>query len=194
MLCKLLSGIAFIVISCFAQTNWTGYLDTVAVSGLYGTETVYGRALVLTDYEDMEIAMKVDDTTSSGFAGDSCKFHWGYQTGACILNSSGVKDTVWQTEDMVVLDTCLTDSFGLAVKGYQEMDGTIHKTLRAVDTTSITGWAVQKRWVVPMWDIIIRPWAQGLAVTTTEIGNVETAAKALKLQFDFLRRVGTRVE
>lgn len=180
----LLAGIAL----AGKPDNWNGYGDTVRVSGMYASQTVYGLPMNLTDYEDMQIVMKVDDTTGTGFAGDSVAFHWGYQSGCVILNSSGAKDTVWQTMDMVVLDTCFVDSFGLMVKGKQAYDGTITKTLKGVDTTSITGWAVQKRWVVPMWDVLIRPWAQGLGGK-----NIKTNAKCLKLQFDFIRRLGTRI-
>lgn len=171
--------------------NWEGLQDTARIDSFNALQLLFGRAFPLTEGEDIQIIMKVDDSTQAGFANDSTKFHWGFQTGSLTKDTAGNVDTIFQGEDIVVLDTCLTDSFGLSVKSTQASNGVITKTLRGVDTSSVTGWAIQRRWAVPEWGLLIRPWVQGLAVTGSEIGNL--TGEELVLEFQINRRIGTQI-
>ena len=55
------------------------------------------------------------------------------------------------------------DSLGIANVGTTDSTGAVTRNIGGVDTTSVTGFAVQSRWIVPEWGEIIRYWAFGNA-------------------------------
>jgi hypothetical protein len=185
---KVLLSIGFIfVVSSFSQvraTNWFGTGDTAIVHGFNGTDTIYTKAFNLTDFEDLRAILKINDSSSSGFKNDSVHAQWGFQNGSIILNSNYTVDTVWNSR--IVIDTCKSDSFGVKHLGRMDATGTITRTLNMVDTSSITGWAVQDRWIVPEWSVLYRMWIEGMAGNKTVI--------PLKAEFEINRRTGTRVQ
>lgn len=145
-------------------SNWRGYLDTAGISSILTAGTVrYTAPMVLSDGEDVRILCKVRDTVTAGFATDSLVFAWGYQVGSITLDSAGKRDTVWQATDRIVVDTVDVDSMGKGTIGTTAAAGTVTQTWnRASDTLSVSGYAIQSRWVVPPWGTLIRFWANGL--------------------------------
>jgi len=161
--------------------NWNGWLDTVGVTDVLDSATVYyTKAFRLSDGEDVRILCKVNDTAEDGFADDSVNFEWGYQTGSLCLNSSGVLDTAW--DDLMTVDTMTADSFGVAKKGVVDPTGALTRYYKQADTTNVTGYAVQSRWLVPEWDVIFRFYVVSL-------GGLQKGDAALDLEFQVLRRI-----
>jgi len=164
-----------VVLMCVAMVsaynspyNWKGYSDTSNIGGMKATATGYSSAFILTDGEDLRILMKADDTTAAGYKNDSVQFEWGYQLGTITKGTSGVRDTLWSAEDMIVVDTMDADSFGVGQRGTTATNGTITRVWeRAADTSDVAGWAIQSRRIVPEWAEIFRFWATGLAGNLT---------------------------
>lgn len=142
--------------------NWQGWLDTVSISDTLEEDTVkYTSALPITDGEDLRVICKVNDTSSDGFASDSIKMFWGYQLGNITLDSAGSVDTAW--DDRITVDTLDNDSLGTENVGSTASDGTITRNWGTIDTTHVTGYGIQSRWLVPEWGVLIRYWVQGMA-------------------------------
>jgi hypothetical protein len=147
----------------FAQVvNYTGFGDTAKIADKLLTNGIYDttRVFNLTRGEDIRAMIKVNDTTSTGYASDSLLIEWGYQTGRFTYNSSGTRDTAWDV--FIVLDTVKDDSLGKCKSGYVAADGSLTRYLGQVDTLNVSGYAVQSRWFVPEWDVLIRYWVKGI--------------------------------
>jgi hypothetical protein len=168
--------------------NWKGIMDTVVMRNtLDSLSYKYTAPYVITDGEDMCVMIKCNDTTASGFASDSFNFSWGYQLGNLTRNSSGVLDTVWSGFDRFVIDTVRTDSLGVVRTGFTIPGGTTTRYYGGVDTLSITGYAVQDRWIVPEWRPIMRLWAMGL-------GGKQKRGTYTKIIFQLTQRVGVQIK
>lgn len=174
--------------------NWNGYRDTVSITDTLDSATVYysSRSFKLTDYENIRINVKCDDTTAAGFANDSVNFVWGYQTGSATLdtststtNTSPSLDTIWDSR--VTVDTMVADSFGVSnVKTYGT-DGVITQTWGTADTSSVSGFATMSHNISPEWDCVIRFWVMGIG--NDGEGATQTSTKGLKLYFELKNRV-----
>ena len=135
--------------------NWNGWLDTAMVADtIDSAEVKYTKAFSLTDGENLRVLFKVSDTTDAGFADDSVNLIFGYQTGSITLNSSGDRDTLW--DDQMIIDTMLTDSFGVSTNGVVGADGSLTRYWGGVDTSDVSGYACMTRWMVPEWNELIR--------------------------------------
>ncbi|RPJ55950.1 MAG: hypothetical protein EHM12_11320 [Dehalococcoidia bacterium] len=171
----------FLVFVCLAQStnkkimNWKGWGDTVSIRQIQDTGVFYySRALSITDGEDFTLMCKCNDTTSAGFASDSLNFMWGYQLGNPSLTSTGVVDTVWSKSDCFIVDTITTDSLGTGRIGYTSPGGAINRYYRGIDTSSISGYAIQDRWVVSEWKPLIRFWMSPISVKHKKGSYVKT--------------------
>lgn len=184
---KLFIVLLFCAVSVYSLTfkdstvvNWNGWLDTSSIGSVLVDGTVqYTRARSLTDGEDIRIICKVNDTAETGFASDSIYFEWGYQTGDKCLNGSDLLDTCW--DDRIVIDTMNLDSLGTDNVGYTSADGSITRYYGGADTSNVTGFAIQSRWIVPEWGTMFRIWVNSL-------GDPSKDAAGLDLYFDVKRR------
>ena len=159
---KLMMVLLVSVFFCFGYENYGGWDESYAISDTLGAgEIEYTAASRLSQYEDIRVIVKADDSTEAGFASDSVAIEYGYQTGTLTLNSSGEKDTLW--DDLIVLDTMLSSDFGTVGSGLVASSGALTHTWGGADTLSVTGYATQSRWFVPEWDFLIRFYVKGLA-------------------------------
>lgn len=167
---------------CFGAQNWNSAADTAMVNDtITNAEVVYTKAFNLSDYEDVRAIMMVDDTTAAGFASDSVNFIWGYQTGNQVINASGAFDTIWDAR--VTIDTVATASFGTwAIEGTIGPSGALTRSeSKVVDTTMVTGYAVQSKIFVPQWDMFNRYWIQGVTGNLTGGPNVYVVKQSRRL-------------
>jgi hypothetical protein len=168
----------------FAQTeNYAGWGDTSVLTTFRADSLKYSRAFLLSQYENLRVDFMVNDTDAAGFVSDSVKAYWGIQTGHPCLNSSGVVDTVWN-HDLVIADTIDLLTTTNAGPKYFAMDsaGNYANTRKSIDTTNVTGFAVQSRNISPYWDVYVRCFAKGLT------GN--NKGSMLSARFALYRRVG----
>jgi len=169
---------------CLASPkNWNGTGDSCRIDGFNGTDLLYGKAFNLTDFEDISMCLKVNDTTSTGFVSDSIWCRWGYQNGRLYLDTTGSIDTSWGNR--IVVDTLVTDSLGKTYVGKITVTGTITDQGMIGDTLSLLGWATQDRVITPGWSPLIRPWIQGIT------GNI--VVTPLKVQFEVNQKLGTNM-
>ena len=166
--------------------NWVGYNDTV-IFFIGGDDTIrYSRPFNLSDFEHMRLIAKANDTSAAGLVNDSIKVGWGYQTGSITLNSSGLKDTLWNTSQRIRVDT-MNSTKVAPVGGTVDSAGTITQTWGQADTLSgVSGFYVQSRNFPVNWDEIIRFWVVGVA------GN--NVARQVKIVIDVKRRLSDMVK
>jgi hypothetical protein len=189
MIIRMLLMVVVVVCGVMGQENWNGFNDTASIVGWDSLEVRYSKAFTLTRYEDIAVVVKVNDTSSAGFAGDSVSGVYGYQLGYPVLNSLGKRDTLWWPKDTgIILDTFdLTDSAGVAKgKGVSGADGSVTDYLGGIDTSEISGYATQASWFIPKWAPAIRFFVYGLA------GN-RTVGNKIVWIFDVKRRLRTVV-
>ena len=176
--CFLLAAMAAAAVD--KSTNWTGYGDTITMPACSSTALVYStRFFSLTDFDAIRIVLHVDDTTSTGYAGDSISLQWGIQSFNLCYDTSGEKDTCYSPR--LVIDTFDTDSLGDMVIMTLDAEGIANTPGQQVDTISCGGYAIQSRAFYPEWDVNYRLWIQGLT------GNL--TASPLKILFTNHRRV-----
>lgn len=163
-------------------TNWNGYLDTTSISSALATGTIrYGSAFPLTDGENIRLICMVDDTAETGFADDSILFEWGIVVGNVVLNANNALDTSWKVVNPIVIDTMDVDSFGNVRYSYFGTDGSYTTRTKLIDTTTVTGFAVEDVLISPEWSGLFKPFAKGL-------GGKQRLGKALKFRFAIIRR------
>ena len=154
-----------------AQYNYSGYRDTVAVSGFQSNGTGVTRAFELSRYEDLRVFALANDSSEAGYASDSIHFHWGIETGDIVINTSGKRDTTWLTR--FVVDTFDILTAANLVEPYKVISnaGAVTKTTLFIDTVNVTGWAVQDRLpfgsLTDVWAPIFRFWYAGLGSNIT---------------------------
>lgn len=178
-----------LLVGCvFSAENWNGWRDTSAVIDTLEADTIkYSKAFSLTDGEDVRVVLLHDDTSSAGFSSDSMKVQWGYQTGCPVLDSGGSIDTIW--DDFIVIDTLDDDSLGKArsVYGSVTYSGTLTREWKKrSDTLSVSGYAIQNRWFVPEWNVLIRYFVKGLTGNNAGCSN--------EFRFMHCQREGAKVK
>lgn len=141
-------------------TTYDKTITNLSVDSIAHTKAFYnGR------YEDMAVVVLVDDTTSAGFSGDSVQFILAYQLGYLTVDSAYDLDTTWQL-DTVMIDTVSSDNFGAGFMGSIDSTGALNKSMDAVDTTNVDGWACYSKWFLPEWSPYIRYVVKGIADNT----------------------------
>lgn len=160
--------------------------DTAKVDGLTADSTKYTKWLQLTDAEDLSVIVKVDDTTSDGFAGDSIAMIVGYEIGDPVFDSSDEAVNEVVVSDIgVIKDTLLSDSLGKASFGYEDSVGVVHRVSGQIDTLEVPGWAVWRRNIYPEWGCFIRFFFIGLEGHCTTATPVEV--KLNRRQFVYIK-------
>lgn len=156
--------ITLLCLAANAQTlNYSGFGDTAKITGLVADTLKYSKAFPLSAFEEMAAIAMSNDTTATGFGDDSIVYVWGIQCGDIVLNANGKIDTTWRP--IATADTLDT------------MDMTAPDD---IDTTYVTGFAVQDRSVTPKWAVLIRCWCKGLTGSPIET--------PLKQRFALVRR------
>lgn len=162
-----------------AQENYNGLGDTAYILDTLQTDTLkYTKVFLLSANENLRVIIKTDDTSTAGFASDSIAFDFGYQTGEVVYNSAGTRDTAW--DDRMQIDSMVGDSFGVANVGTTDADAVLTRYYGGVDTSSVSGFAIKSRLIVPEWGTLIRFWAKGRPTNRK--------GKILLLCFDLKRR------
>ena len=171
------------VMMAAGQNNWTGMNDTSAVAGLMTTETVRSKVFQGGQYEHHTIVVMFDDTSSAGYAGDSCVFAYGYELGIPVLDTGGTRDTAWSP--IVYVDSIST--LGIMMASQQDSTLTTTKARYWSDTTNVNGWAYTFSQIIPEGGApLIRYVATGIT------GN--SVAQPLVLRFQRSARLGSSVE
>ena len=178
----LLCAVAFSWTKYDATDNWNGN-DTSTTASIYAKfDTLkFTKAFKLSQFENLRVIVKTDDTTTARFASDSIGVRWGYQTLCPSLSSTGVADTTF--DQLIKVDSILPANFGdnKARIGTIATDGTITRSDAIVDTLGPSGYVTQSRWIQPEWDVYIRFWVRGIT------GNKITTA--CPVVFEVQRRV-----
>jgi hypothetical protein len=181
---KVLLAVALLAGVVFGQTeNYSGMNDTAVIATFKADSLKTSKAYTLSQFENLRVDVLVSDTSAAGFASDSVKLYWGIQTGRICWNSSGTRDTAWSNE-RITLDTLDMLTTTNAALKYNAMDntGAYTNTLKAHDTLSVSGFAVQSRNISPEWDVLFRCWVKGL--TGNKVGRF------LVFRFNVVRRIG----
>lgn len=182
---KILSSVLLMAAVLIAAPNTTGLNTASAISTICTTNVVaYSNVYDLSDYEDLRLIVKVNDTSSAAYSSDSVAFQFGYQTGVDILNASGTRDTCWDVR--VIIDTMLASEFGTVGEAKAGADGSITRAYAGADTLNVTGFATLSRWLVPEWDGLIRFYVKGLAANNK--------GSALKLYMEPRQRLQVRTK
>jgi hypothetical protein len=149
------------------DNNFNGIGDTTNVPSFRVDSLKVTKAFQLSAYENLRIDILCNDTTTAGFTLDTANFKWGFQTGHQIMNGSGKLDTLWNPQ-RIVCDTFKTLS-GVYGLQYTILDstGVYNEIGKIIDTTSVSGFAVQSKNISPMWDCLIRVWVKGLSGNQT---------------------------
>ena len=151
-----------ILFNLSAASNTSGFLDTVRIATKCTTGVVINtKCFELSNFEDIRLVVKVNDSVTAGFKNDSVGLIIGYQTGIEVLNNNGARDTAFGSK--VILDTLLSSEFGAVSEGLSNADGSITISKGGADTSSVTGFATTSYWFVPEWDGLIRFWVKGLS-------------------------------
>ena len=169
----------------FSQTlNWTGYGDTSNIANFRADSTKYSKAFPLSQWENLRLDVIFDDTTEAGRGSDSVKFYYWIEYGHLALTLANKVDTIWNTQDPVVVDTvdALTADNFTAVSRVLANDGTYDYPLKTIDTLSFAegGGSVQSRNFPQDWDVFFRVGFKGVT------GNNKDAM--LKLRVSVVRR------
>ena len=169
----------------FSQTlNWTGYGDTSNIANFRADSTKYSKAFPLSQWENLRLDVIFDDTTAAGRGSDSVNFYYWLEYGHLALTLANKVDTIWSTQDPVVIDTVntLTAANFTAVSRILANDGTYIYPLKTIDTLSfpVGGGSLQSRNFPQDWDMLFRVGHKGLT------GNNKDAM--LKLRDNVVRR------
>lgn len=164
---KTITLILFAIVLCFGQSNWSGYGDTVAVSSFNADSAATTRAFELSKYEDLLFYVMADDTSSAGYDSDSIHFHWGVEFLNVVKNSSGVRDTA--VIGRIVCDTfdILTAANLVVPVNAIDTTGGFNWFKDFIDTSNVTGYAIQHSAPVPYWTPIFKFWYAGLTKNIT---------------------------
>lgn len=165
--------------------NYNGFGDTVDVRTFRADSVRFTPAFDLSKWENLRITLMMNDTAAAGFASDSIKAIWGIQTGRVVYNGSGVLDTAWEPIRLIAdtFDLVTEKTIGPAYALISAADGSYSEVHSLVDTSTVTGFAVQSKAISPAWDVLGRCWLIGVA------GNKK--ASFIKTRFVLSRRVYT---
>lgn len=143
---KALLIVLLLAVGALAQPNHLWLMEADTISDTAVTDTIlYGGAWSYSAYENIRWLIKVADTSSAAFSGDSIEAIVGYQMGTPTYNYAGTLDTFWRASARVPLDTCISDSLG---------------TANGFDTLTITGFSVSSKLFTPDWDVLVRPYVE----------------------------------
>ena len=129
-----------------AQVEGNESTDTSNVTGLIGTSTVYSKAFNLSGAENLTIETYANDPDVPGIANDSIHFATYIEFGRKVGSSY-----IWYRSDPLFLDTMNTTvgtRFAITPRVISD-DYTFSSPQLTIDTLASSGWALQKRVVIP---------------------------------------------
>jgi hypothetical protein len=88
-------------------SNYTGYTDSISITGVGADSLKYGPILKYSKYEGLSVWMAVKDTAVTGYKEDSSRVAWGFQP-LIFHKVGGVVDTLFGPRFLA--DTCDTGS------------------------------------------------------------------------------------
>lgn len=179
------SFLALLALSCVVfgadvGSNMTGWSDTVGVvdslrSAAYVTTPLFdmSRNNISTDGMYAIVAANGSLRGDTSAALDSLHFFWGYQPGFRVLNKAGTLDTLWMPR--VIVDTFTLAALGKALDTdvlLPQATG-IPTTVfgNTTDTTSVSGYTCQARYIKPFPGELCRFWFKGLG-DMAKTGNI----------------------
>ena len=183
---KVILSVMLLVTMSFGwlSENYTGYGDTSVITGFKADSLKFSRIFRHGAYQNLRVDIMAADTSTAGFHADSLDFVWGLQTGHPVYNASGVLDTSWN-EELMILDTLsrwdtLYSPAGIGSYIVYGTDGTFSNTRKLKDTTSVTGFIKQTSNPSIEWDVLVRGFAKG--ASGNDVGSF------LKVWFNFVWR------
>lgn len=172
MINKLFITVLLLSVAALSQItdNWNGYRDTSNIANFRADSTKYSKVFNLTGYENLVIEVLADDTTSARLSADSTHFYWWIESGHQVLNSSNTIDTSWDIVNPIFVDT-----FNVTVAGRRAVtfraigtDYTFSAPSLTVDTAAVSGFASQRRYIIPEADQFFRIGHKGLAANNKD--------------------------
>lgn len=195
---KFILAIFLFSVSGFSQSeNWNGNLDTAKIKNFYNDTTIYSGWFKLWSFSAVRHTLYLDDTSSAGYASDSCSGEWGIQTGHPSFLTTNYAKKKMELGRKMVLDTFNTtvggrftvDSAGMTTFDVnnipQFIKGRIDTLFDSLGTTVRSAYAYQSRGPFSEWDVYYRYWIHGIA------GNLKS--KHTKGYFQGARQVGHKV-
>lgn len=184
-----LFSLLVVMLVCVTQAQTLNYagIDTTIITDFDSDSTKYSGVFPLSRYQQIRVDVLVDDTSNTGFDGDSAKFAIFMETGRFVYNSSNRIDTAWTTLTPLALDTFdILTSANMTIDPLElQTDGTFDVVFKKIDTTSVSGAANLSVQFAPEWDVLGRLKLVGLT------GNI--TGSPLWLRTVINRRVYERV-
>lgn len=174
----------FIVLAfcLFAHGQYNEKTTVFKTTDFRADSTKYTEMFSLADYENPFITVKVNDTTSAGYASDSVNFWIGLQYGRITKNYLGQKDTLW-VNPINVIDTVRFAAANFRLPTSSIVGDTLEAL--AICTTYVSGFATLTRALTPYRYPLARFQYRGVT------GNKKTAF--LRLETELTQCKYTRV-
>ena len=172
MINKLFTVVLLLSVAAFSQItdNWNGYRDTSNIANFRADSTKYSKVFNLTGYENLVVEVLVDDTTTANLSADSIHFYWWLELGHQVLSKTNAVDTSWDIVNPIFVDT-----FNITVAGRRTVtfraigtDYTFNAPSLTVDTAAVSGFASQRRYIIPECDQFFRIGHKGLAANNKD--------------------------
>lgn len=154
---KLIVSILLFVFAASAQHNIKQTL--FKINDFKADSLKYTPVFNLSDYENIKLSLRINDTSAAGFASDSVNCYWGIQYGEVTVNYADVKDTEW-VNPMFVVDSCRFDAANFVTSTSTSTSDTLDPL--AICTTYVSGLAIQSRMYQPYRMPIARLWIKGV--------------------------------
>ncbi len=167
----------------FGLENWNGWGDTSLVYGVSGTSTGRSKVYEHASYDDLSLYVFFNDTTSTGYAGDSSAFLYGVELGGLVLDTGGTVDTFWMP--VLWVDSVNYGSEGDMTAGYADQTLAVTKSQGWVDTLNVAGWAYTGSQVKPDGG---PPFIRAVVKGTTD-----NCGSALRVMVQFVQKLGSSV-
>lgn len=149
--------------------NTSGYGDTTTITTFKADSLKYSSVFLSSAFENKRVVVAFNDTDAAGFKSDSVKFYYYIQTGARVYNSSNKIDTQWTSGPILdTVDMLTAGNYTLALTA-MGTDGTFLDQAKYIDTTWVSGYAINARNFSPPWAPLIRFAFKGL--TGNNVGS-----------------------
>lgn len=183
----LVLAIAVVSLGFSKSDNWNGWKDTSNISGFRADSLKYSKVFELSDWENLRIDVMANDTATANLSADSTKFYWWFETGHPCLNASNLLDTFWQKADPLVIDTFDITTAGNRAITYRLLgtDGVFSGPSKTIDTSTVSGFAVQSRALTSECDVWFRIGHKGMTGNKT--------STYIKLRDNIVRRAASNV-
>lgn len=167
-------------------TNWNGWGDTARINSFAADSLKYSKTFNLSSFENCVFTAYARDTGTAGFGSDSVNFAWGIQWGHPSWVSTSAKSPTMEWGPRLIIDTLNMLTAGNFVVAPLSLaaDYTFVSQKLTIDSSTVSGWAFQRRAVSPEWDVNFRFWCKGIT------GN--KIAQNISLVFQVARRINVQ--